>query len=179
MSNVGSNVSTSGERRRSLWDNVRVIQTKRLSSSTNWRRILYRGLVSTRRRRVAAIQRLTLATTALKTVNNNPVDLHDFLKNFHFIRSRFVDTLRQTKSTTFTVVYVYVCVYRRDEAEEREKKTTHVIGSLSSPTAVSTVPQPLASDSSARYQTLLSRTGRWMRRDFNLYVRCRKIQRRL
>lgn len=116
--------------------------------------------VYTRQRRVAAIQRLTVETTASKTVNENHVNFRDFLKNFHFIPSRFEDTLRQTKSTTFTVVYEYVCVYGRDEAVRSErKKTTHVIGSLSSP-AVSTVPQPLASYSSAQYQTLLSRTGR-------------------
>jgi len=71
-------------------------------------------------RRVAAIQRLTVATTALKTVN-----LRDFLKNFHFIPSRFADTLRQTKSTTFTVVYEYVCVYRRDEAVRSARKKPH------------------------------------------------------
>lgn len=36
----------------------------------------------------------------------------------------FADTLRQTKSTTFTVVYKYryVCVYRRDEAKRVQGK---------------------------------------------------------
>lgn len=53
--------------------------------------------------RVTAIQRLTVPTTVPKTVN-----FRGFLKNFHFIPSRFADTLRQTKSTTFTVVYEYV-----------------------------------------------------------------------
>lgn len=53
--------------------------------------------------RVAAIQRLTVPTTVHKTIN-----FRGFLKDFHFIPSRFADTLRQTKSTTFTVVYEYV-----------------------------------------------------------------------
>lgn len=55
-----------------------------------------------------------------------------FLKNFHFIPSRFADTLRQTKSTTFAIVYEYVCVYRRDEAERRARKKPHTWLALSS-----------------------------------------------
>jgi len=84
--------------------------------------LLSRGCIHATARRVAAIQRLTVATTAPTTVDGNPVNLRDFLKNFHFIPSRFADTLRQTKSTTFTVVYEYVCVYRRDEAARSARK---------------------------------------------------------
>jgi hypothetical protein len=48
-----------------------------------------------------------------------------FEKKFHFIPSRFADTLRQTKSMTFTIVYEYVCVYRRDEVERSARKKPH------------------------------------------------------
>lgn len=105
VSNVGSNVPLVKE------DGVGEIMLARFKqkgyhhSRADGVFYIIESLYPTRRRRVAAFQRLTVATTAPKTVNENPVNLRDFLKKFHFIPSRFADTLRQTKSTTFTVVY--------------------------------------------------------------------------
>lgn len=99
------------------------------------------------------------------------------------------DTLRQTKSTTFAVVYKYVrvCLETWREKTTHTHTRRHVIGPLSLFLFVCSVRAcppsihrgALVTDFSARYQTLLSAAtaaGRRTcdRRDFNRYVRCRQ-----